>query len=172
MRSWLCLAAISCAPTSVAAQNTASLPEGQIAHIIYTAGQIDMAAAQLALKNSSSASVRAFASAMLNDYTAINKVALLYFANSNISPEDNPISQSLAGAGIEHAQKLSNLGGAAFDKAYAQNELAYHILIIGALETTLIPSTQNGEIKSLLQSELVLFKQHEIDVKQLLDKFK
>jgi putative membrane protein len=64
------------------------------------------------------------------------------------------------------------LGGAAFDRAYAQNELAHHVLIIWALETTLIPSMQNSEIKRLLQSELVLFRQHQIDAKQFVDHFK
>jgi Domain of unknown function (DUF4142) len=77
-----------------------------------------------------------------------------------IYPQDNALSRSLAGAGAEHSQDLSKLSGAAFDKAYAQNELAYHVFVTGALETTLIPSTQNSQVKSLLQSRLALFEQH------------
>jgi putative membrane protein len=171
-RSWLLLAVMSAAGTSVTAQTTTSLTDAQIAHIAYTAGQIEIAAANLALKNSSNPSVIAFANATLNDYTAANKTALSSLANANINPEDNAISQSLAGAGTEHWQQLSQLSGATFDRAYAQNELAFHILITGALEAKLIPSTQNGPVKNLLQNELALFKQHQDDATQLKSQFK
>jgi putative membrane protein len=167
MRYWLVIAAMIFAGTSVSAQNTASLTDSQIAHVYTTAGQIDIAAANLALRHSANNAVRAFANAMLRDYTATNKAAASSFAKSNINPQDNAISQSLAGAGAEHAQDLSKLSGAAFDTAYAQNELAFHIFVTGALETTLIPSAQNGQLKSLLQSGLTLFEQHRRDAAQL-----
>jgi putative membrane protein len=93
-------------------------------------------------------------------------------ARLNINPQDNPISQTVAGAGAEHAQDLSKLSGAAFDKAYAQNELAYHIFVTGVLETTLIPSAQNSQVKSLLQSGLALFERHRSDAAQLASQFK
>jgi len=172
IRYWLFIVVMCFAGTSVTAQNTASLTDSQIAHIVYTAEQVDIAAANLALKNSSNNAVRAFASATLRDYTAANKTALSSLANLKINPEDNAISQSLAGAGAEHAQDLSKLSGAAFDKAYAQNELAYHVFVTGALETTLIPSAQNSQVKSLLQSGLALFEQHHSDAAQLVRQLK
>jgi putative membrane protein len=64
-----------------------------------------------------------------------------------VKPEDNDTSKSLAGAAAKKRQELSKLSGAAFDKAYAQNEVAYHQTVNGALETTLIPSAKNGELK-------------------------
>ena len=171
-RTWLFVAAMSSVGTEVTAQNPTGLTDAQIAHIAYTAGQIDIDYANLALSKSSNAFVRAYANATLNEYTATNKAALSSLANWNINPQDNPISQSLAGAGTEHSQQLSQLSGAAFDRAYAENELAYHVLITGALETRLIPSTQNGQVKGLLQNELALFKQHQKDAGQLVSQFK
>jgi putative membrane protein len=64
------------------------------------------------------------------------------------------------------------LSGAAFDKAYAQNELAYHVFVTGALETRLIPSAQNSQVKSLLQSGRALFEQHHSDAVQLVSLLK
>jgi putative membrane protein len=171
-RYWLFIVVMCFAGTSVTAQNTASLTDSQIAHVLYTAGQVDIAAANLALNNSSNNAVRALANATLRDYTAANKTALSALAKLNINPQDNAISQSLAGAGAEHAQDLSKLSGAAFDKAYAQNELAYHVFVIGALEVTLIPSAQNSQVKSLLQSGLALFEQHQSDAAQLVSQLK
>jgi hypothetical protein len=62
------------------------------------------------------------------------------------------------------ADKLAELGklnGAAFDKAYIANEVAYHKAVNSALETTLIPSASNAELKSLLQTGLKIFQGHQ-----------
>jgi putative membrane protein len=171
-RYWLFIVVMCFAETSVMAQNTASLTDSQIAHVFCTARQVDIVAANLALRHSSDNAVRTFANATLRDYKAANKMALSSLAKLNINPQDNAISQSLAGAGAEHAQDLSKLSGAAFDKAYAQNELAYHVFVTGALETTLIPSAHNSQAKSLLQSGLALFKQHHSNAVQLVSRLK
>ena len=52
-------------------------------------------------------------------------------------------------------------------KAYAENEVTYHQTVNGALEETLIPSAQNAELKSLLQTGLKLFKEHEKHAQKL-----
>jgi putative membrane protein len=167
IRHWLLIAVMCFAGTGVTAQTTASLADSQIAHVYYTGRQVDIAAANLALRRSANNAVRAFANATLRDYTAASKTAASPLAKLNINPQDNTISQSLAGTGAEHVQDLSQLSGAAFDKAYAQNELAYHVFLTGALETTLIPSAQNSEVRSLLQSGLALFEQHRSDAAHL-----
>ncbi len=57
--------------------------------------------------------------------------------------------------------RLGRLDGAAFDKAYVANEVAYHKQVNGALETQLIPSAGNAELKSLLQTGLKIFQGHQ-----------
>lgn len=61
----------------------------------------------------------------------------------------------------DERSKLSQLKGAAFDRAYAQNEVAYHQTVDNALQTTLIPSASNPELKSLLETGLKIFQGHE-----------
>jgi putative membrane protein len=153
--------------TSAIAQSTATPTDPQIAHIAYTAGQIDIAAADLALKKTHNNAIKAFADAMVRDHTAVNKKALALLDKLKVKPEDNDISQSLADAATEKRLELSKLSGAAFDKAYAENEVAYHLTVNGALETTLIPATQNGELKSLLETGLKLFKEHQTHAEHL-----
>jgi putative membrane protein len=62
------------------------------------------------------------------------------------------------GRGRTHEAR--RLSGAAFDKAYVDNEVAYHKTVNAALKDTLIPDAQNPELKSLLQSGLTLFQAH------------
>ena len=61
----------------------------------------------------------------------------------------------------ETKQRLSSLQGAAFDHAYAANEAAFHNTVNGALKSVLIPSADNGELKSLLETGLTLFGEHQ-----------
>ena len=83
--------------------------------------------------------------------------------NRNVRTLDTTLatSQALAKAAAEERAKLAKLDGAAFDKAYVDNEVAYHKQVNGALETLLIPSASNAELKSLLQTGLKIFQGHE-----------
>jgi putative membrane protein len=59
------------------------------------------------------------------------------------------------------------LRGPAFDRAYIQNEVAFHRTVNGALQTTLIPGARNAELKSLLETGLSLFQEHQKHAEEL-----
>jgi len=122
---------------------------------------IDVAAAKQALARSKNKDVRAFAEDMVRDHEAVNKQALDLVKKLKVSPEDNDTSRSLTKQASEKKVELSKLSGAAFDRAYVANEVAYHKTVNGALETLLIPSASNAELKSLLQTGLKVFQGHE-----------
>ena len=84
-----------------------------------------------------------------------------------VTPEDNDTSKSLTAAAEEKRASLAALDGAEFDKAYAANEVAYHQTVNGALETTLIPSASNAELKELLTTGLKIFQGHQQHAEQL-----
>ena len=143
------------------AQGAAKPTDPQIAHVAYTAGQIDIEAAKQALAKSKNKEVRDFAQDMVRDHTEVNKQALALVKKLNVKPEDNDTSRALTKQATATRDELSKLNGAAFDKAYVANEVAYHKTVNGALENTLIPSANNGELKSLLQTGLKIFQGHE-----------
>jgi len=133
----------------------------QIAHIAYTAGVIDINAARQAQKKAKSKDVKAFAEDMLRDHEAVNKQALALVKKLNVTPEDNDTSKALSKQASDKLAELDKLSGAAFDKAYVANEVAYHKAVNSALETQLIPSASNAELKSLLQTGLKIFQGHQ-----------
>ena len=143
------------------AQGAAKPTDPQIAHIAYTAGQLDIEAAKQALAKSKNKEVRDFANDMVRDHTEVNKQALALVEKLKVKPEDNDTSRALTKQAAAKRDELSKLDGAAFDKAYAANEVAYHKTVNGALESTLIPSASNAELKSLLQTGLKLFQGHQ-----------
>ena len=133
----------------------------QIAHIAYTAGNIDIAAAKQALARSHNKAVRSFAQEMVRDHQAVNDKALALVKKLHVTPQDNPTSEALSKQAKTTLDKLSHLSGSAYDRAYVDNEVAYHKTVNGALEKTLIPSAKNGELKSLLETGLTLFREHQ-----------
>jgi putative membrane protein len=159
-RASLLAAALVAAPLAAGAQ-AAAPTDAQIAHIAYTAGQIDVAAGRQALEKASSPAVRAFAETMVRDHTAVNDQALALVKRLGVTPQDNPTSEGLLKAAAAKLKDLAALQGAAFDRAYVANEVAFHQTVNGALESTLIPSARNAELKSLLQTGLQLFRAHQ-----------
>jgi putative membrane protein len=109
---------------------------------------------------------------MVADHQAVNDQALGLLKKLNVTPEDNDTSKALTKQAEEEQAKLSKLKGAAFDREYAKNEVAFHKTVNDALSSTLIPSAHNAELKSLLQTGLKLFKEHQMHAEQLAAKLK
>jgi len=57
------------------AENAAAPTDAQIAHIAYTAGQLDVEAGKQALAKSHNKAVRSFAETMVRDHGAVNEQA-------------------------------------------------------------------------------------------------
>ena len=149
--SRLSLAALLLAvPAAVAAQAPADLTDPEVAHVAVTANAIDIELAQLARQQARSRAVREFASTMITDHTAVNAQAGALATRLGVTPQDNAVSQSLlTGAGSARAA-LQPLRGRAFDRAYMDREVAYHEAVLNAIDATLVPTTENAELRQLL----------------------
>jgi putative membrane protein len=162
------LLTVAASALAVAAPAQAAGPsDPQIAHIAYTAGNIDVEAGKQALKISHNAAVRSFAQEMVRDHSAVNDKALALVKKLHVTPEANDTSAALTKAAAAEHAKLGKLSGAAFDHAYLANEVAFHKTVNGALKSTLIPSAHNAELKSLLETGLTLFSEHQAHAEHL-----
>ena len=132
----------------------------QIAAIVVTANQVDIDAAKLALSKAKSPDVKTFAQLMITDHRAVNKAATELVQKLHVTPESNPTSQSLQKGGDDNLAALKKLSGSAFDRAYVDHEVLYHQAVLDAVDTTLIPSAQNAELKALLVKVRPAFVAH------------
>ena len=146
--------------------------DAQIAHIAYTAGQLDIAAAEQAKQKSNNKDVLAFAEDMERDHKAVNEMALALVKKLGVTPEDNDTSKTLSKQAADKRAELAKLSGAAFDKAYIVNEVAYHKAVNAALQNTLIPAASNAELKDLLTTGLKIFQGHEQHAEHVAAEFK
>jgi putative membrane protein len=160
-------AALAMAAPIAAQAQAPKINDAQIAHIAYTAGVIDVTAGKQALAKSKDKAVRDFATEMVRDHSAVNDQALALVKKLGVTPQDNPTSQALSTDAAAKQKTLGALNGAAFDKAYIANEITFHKTVNGALAKTLIPNAQNAELKSLLQTGLKLFTEHQTHAEHL-----
>jgi putative membrane protein len=149
------------------AQAAGGPSDPQIAHIAYTADQIDIKAAEQALAKTQNPQVRSFAEEMKRDHAAVNDKALALVKKLGVTPEANPTSAALSAAADQKLAQLKALNGAAFDRAYIQNEVTFHQTVNTALKDTLIPNADNPELKSLLETGLKLFQEHQAHAEHL-----
>ena len=106
--------------------------DAQIAQIVLTADSVDVDYGKLAVKKTKNAEVKAFAETMIRDHTAVNDKATALAKKIGLTPEASDTSKSLKSDGDKMMAKLKGMHGAEFDKAYIDNEVAYHESVIGA----------------------------------------
>ena len=146
--------------TSKPATASTALNDPQIAHIAVTANAIDSTAGELAKQKATAKAVKDFAQTMVTDHTGVNQQAVALATKLAVTPADNDVSRQLKAGADASIANLQGLTGAAFDKAYIDNEVAYHQAVLDALDKTLIPGTQNAELKTLLETARPAFVAH------------
>ncbi|HEX8720739.1 MAG TPA: DUF4142 domain-containing protein [Pyrinomonadaceae bacterium] len=128
----------------------AAVTDPQIAAIVVAANTVDIEAGRLALSKTKNPKVKQFADTMISDHTAVNKSAVDLVTKLGVTPEESETSRGLTASGEQTRTRLSALSGKEFDREYIANEVAYHKLVIDAVDKTLIPSAQNAELKAAL----------------------
>jgi putative membrane protein len=155
---FLAAACLTFSPVTALAQSGPT--DAQIAAIVVTANQVDIDAGKLALTRSDNKGVKDFAQRMITDHSGVNKAATELVTKLKVKPEDNATSRSLKQSGDQTLDRLKALEGQAFDRGYVDNEVTYHQTVLDALDKTLIPSAQNGELKALLVKVRPAFVAH------------
>jgi putative membrane protein len=158
MKSSLIAIGALCLCASVASAQAVN--DAQIASIVVTANQVDIDAGKLAAASSTNPEVKKFGQLMVTDHSGVNKQAVALVTKLKVTPQDNDTSKSLKAGGEKNVAKLKTLKGAAFDKAYVDQEVAYHQAVLDAVDNTLIPNASNAELKALLVKVRPAFVTH------------
>ena len=145
---------------SVFAQENPKLSDPEVASVAVVANQIDVNYGEIAKERSKNADILKFAETMISDHKAVIAQAAALVQKLGVTPKDNAVTRKLLGDAEKTKKTLQSKSGKAFDKAYIDNEVAYHKAVIAAVEGLLIPETDNGELKSLLQNVVPALKTH------------
>ena len=148
------------AEEAVTAQAPAALSDAEIAAIVVTANSVDVQYGEIARERATREDVRQFAETMITDHTAVNENAGALVARLGVTPVPSDVSRSLAEQAEQTRAQLRTKSGLEFDRAYIDNEVAYHRAVLSALDELLIPGAQNAELRETLVSVRPAFVAH------------
>ena len=146
--------------TSGFSQENPTLSDSEVASVAVVANQIDISYAEIALKKSKNKEILDFAKRMITDHNAVIEQAVALVTKLSVTPQDNAVSQSLSEGAEKTKKMLRKATRKNFDKLYIDNEVAYHKAVIAAVRDLLIPESDNGELKGLLEAVLPALEAH------------
>lgn len=147
------------------------LSDPEIASVAVVANQIDINYAEIAIEKSKDKEIKEFATLMMTDHKAVIGQAVALVKKLGVTPKDNAVSQSLLSSAETTKKELRAKKGKDFNKAYIDNEVAYHKAVISAVKSLLIPQSKNAELKSLLEAVLPALETHLAHAEMVQHKF-
>ncbi|MGI9090002.1 MAG: DUF4142 domain-containing protein [Gemmatimonadaceae bacterium] len=170
--------AIASAPRAAVAQAASStqsstqsaaakIDDPTIVAIFDAANTWDVETSGVALKKSHNKDVRAFARMMVRDHKAVRQLGRDLAHKLNVTPTPPGKDFALYQDHVAAMKTLRNTRGAAFDKAYIDHEVAYHQAVIDTITNTLLPATQNADLKKLEVQVAPNFQAHLVAAKQV-----
>lgn len=137
------------AAAAVTVQTAAALDDATIVAIFDAANTWDIETSQVALKKSRNKDIRGFAQMMVHDHRAVRQIGRDLAKKLKVTPTPPGKDFALYQDHVAIMKQLRRLKGKAFDKAYIDHEASYHQAVIDAVTNTLLPATQNAELKNL-----------------------
>ena len=141
-------------------EKSAKLSDAEIASVAVVANQNDIDFAKIAIKKSKNTEVINFAKTMMADHQSVIDMAVALVTKLNVAPKDNAVSQQYLADAKTTIKMLNAKSAKTFDKAYVDNEVAYHKAVIAAVKTVLIPEAENAELKALLKKVVPILETH------------
>lgn len=141
-------------PTDDAPPST--LSDAQIAAITDGANSAEIEQAKLARSKSKNQKVLQFASMMITHHSEAQKKQ----AKLNITAAESPLSAQMTTDANQVLTSLKEKTGSDFDQAYLKSQVDEHQTLLDALNTRLLPSASNPELKAYLQEIKTRVEQH------------
>ena len=165
----IALSVLTLAPTAANAHvGRAAIDDPTIAAIFDAANTWDIETSDIAVKKGTTKEVRDLAAMFSRDHKAVRQQGRDLVKKLHVTPTP-PKDFALA---TEHAQAMKTLqstSGKEFDRAFLTHEVAFHKAVIDAINGTLLPATQNAELKDLQVKVGPAFQAHMLAAQRLLD---
>jgi putative membrane protein len=149
----------------------AALDDATIVAIFDAANGWDIETGQLAEKKGTTKEIREFGAMLAHDHAMVRQQGRDLAKKLGVHPTP-PKDFAMA---KDHEAALATLRaakGAEFDRAFLQNEVAFHKAVIDAVTTTLLPAIQNHELKDFVTRIGPAFQAHMMAAQSMLDALK
>jgi len=167
----LAAAAIGFPATARSQANAPKLNDPTIVAIFDAANTYDIETGSLAVTKAHSKAAREFAQMLVRDHRNVRQQGRDLAKSLNVTPTP-PSDFALAKAHVAAMRSLRALSGTAFDRAFLQHEVDFHNAVIDAVTNTLLPATQNAQVKDLETKVAPAFVAHRDRAQSLLNELR
>lgn len=134
----------------VLAKTEKPLSDAEVIGVTAAANDGEVQMAELAIKKATSPEVKQFAGMMKSHHqTALQKGKKLQ-SKTKLEAVDSDASSYLKADAEKALKDLRDKDGKAFDRAYMESQVKAHKDVLTVIDNRLIPSSNNGEVKSML----------------------
>jgi putative membrane protein len=151
---------------SVSAAPDPTLDDPTIVAIFDAANAADIETGQLAAERGSSKEVRDFGAMLVRDHKMVRQQGRDLAERLGVTPTP-PADVASAKAHAAVMSDLRSKRGDEFDRAFLEHEVKFHQDVIDAVQTTLLPSIQNAEVKALVVKVTPAFRAHMVAAQKL-----
>ncbi|MBA2684209.1 MAG: DUF4142 domain-containing protein [Gemmatimonadaceae bacterium] len=159
------------APASAHLVRSRAMDDPTICAIFDAANTWDIETSEIAMKKGSTKEVRDLAAMFVKDHGSVRQQGRDLVKKLGVTPTP-PKDFALVADHEQAMKKLNSTSGKEFDRAYLTHEVSYHKAVIDAINGTLLPATQNAELKSLQVAVAPAFTAHMMAAQRLLDGMK
>ncbi len=136
-------------PVTAPAPAAPTLTDANIVALLDGANVADSSAGAVGAAKGTASDVKSFAKDMMRDHHALRKAGQDLAKKLNVTPEMPAGDNSAAAAQAWHDSLNAMPKGAAFDKAYIDHEVTYHVAVLNTAQAGLA-AAQNAELKDLI----------------------
>jgi putative membrane protein len=143
-----------------ASSEPVALSDAQIVKVAETVDKGEIEQAKEAQKKSKNPQVKKLASHMIAQHTKSQKKGATLAKKAQLTPEDSPVASELSTKAEEALQTLKTAAPAELDKAYVDAQVKQHETVLELLNTRLIPSAVNADLKAQLEETRSMVEKH------------
>jgi putative membrane protein len=148
------------------------LNDATIVAIFDAANTYDIETGSLAVSKGRTGAVRDFGAMLVRDHRNVRQQGRDLAKSLNVTPTSPGNDFPLTLAHVAAMKNLRSLSGGAFDRAFLQHEVDFHNAVIDAVTRTLLPATQNAQVKDLETKVAPAFVAHRDRAQSLLNEQK
>ena len=160
------------APSRLLAQGgQAKLDDATIVAIFDAANTYDIETGSIAAREGHSKAVREFGAMLERDHRSVRAQGRNLAKSLHVTPTP-PKDFALAKEHVATIRSLNRVRGKEFDRAFLRHEIDFHNEVIDAVTKTLLPATQNAQLKDLETKVAPAFVAHRDRAQTLLSELK
>ncbi len=147
-----------------------NLTESQVIKVVSTVNNGEIKQAKTALPKLKTDDARKYAQMMISEHTANEKKGQALADRLKLTPQASSLSTALQSDSDKIVTDLSKPSAA--DKDYMMSQVEVHRKALNTLDTQLIPSAKNAELKSMLTHTRTAVATHLKKAEQIVEKMK